>query len=188
MFISQVEESGSEDDADDYQPYIPIKQRKKMQMSKLAKLGRAKQLAKMEERKASSSEAGSDAEKSEPEVGPQAHVSLIDQHSRLKREEEARKETEREKILREEQRILESVKEKTALMGVGELAMGIQYTDPLKTGWKPPRYILNMPEERHARVRKRLQILVEGEDLPPPIKTFDGMKFPKSLDSMKSCL
>ncbi len=93
-----------------------------------------------------------------------------------------------------------------ALMGVAELAKGIQYSDPIKTGqvlsyslseghalhlvvgevisrsgrptgnsrfrWKPPRYILAMPEARHWRVRKKLHILTEGEDLPPPLKTF----------------
>ena len=47
--------------------------------------------------------------------------------------------------------------------------------------WRPPRYILAMPEERHWRVRKRLHILVEGVDLPPPIKTFREMKFPKAM-------
>lgn len=46
----------------------------------------------------------------------------------------ARKETAREKQLKEEEKILESVAEKTALMGVAELAKGIQYEDPIKTG------------------------------------------------------
>jgi ATP-dependent RNA helicase DDX41 len=46
----------------------------------------------------------------------------------------ARKETAREKQLKEEKKILESVAEKTALMGVAELAKGIQYEDPIKTG------------------------------------------------------
>ena len=46
----------------------------------------------------------------------------------------ARKETAREKQLKEEQQILQSVAEKTALMGVSELAKGIQYEDPIKTG------------------------------------------------------
>jgi len=29
-----------------------------------------------------------------------------------------------------------------------------------------------MPETRHQRVRKRLHIFIEGEEIPPPIKTF----------------
>jgi ATP-dependent RNA helicase DDX41 len=38
-----------------------------------------------------------------------------------------------EKQLKEEEKILESVAERKALMGVGELALGIQYEDPIKT-------------------------------------------------------
>ena len=38
--------------------------------------------------------------------------------------------------------------------------------------WEPPDHILAMPESRHERVRRRRHILVEGGDLPPPIKTF----------------
>lgn len=47
----------------------------------------------------------------------------------------ANKETELEKQLKEEEKILESVAEKKALMGVAELAKGIEYTDPIKTGY-----------------------------------------------------
>lgn len=43
-------------------------------------------------------------------------------------------ETAFEKQLKEEEKILESVAEKTALMGVAELAKGIAYTEPIKTG------------------------------------------------------
>ena len=46
----------------------------------------------------------------------------------------ASKETALEKQLKEEEKILESVAEKTALMGVAELAKGIEYKDPIKTG------------------------------------------------------
>lgn len=38
-----------------------------------------------------------------------------------------------EKQLKEEEKILESIAEKKALMGVAELAKGIQYEDPIKT-------------------------------------------------------
>jgi ATP-dependent RNA helicase DDX41 len=45
----------------------------------------------------------------------------------------AKKESAFEKQLKEEEKILESIAEKTALMGVAELARGIQYEDPIKT-------------------------------------------------------
>lgn len=44
--------------------------------------------------------------------------------------------------------------------------------------WRAPRYILGMSEARHDRVRKKYHILVEGEGIPPPIKSFKEMKFP----------
>lgn len=44
--------------------------------------------------------------------------------------------------------------------------------------WRAPRYILGMSEARHDRVRKKFHILVEGEGIPPPIKSFKEMKFP----------
>lgn len=36
-----------------------------------------------------------------------------------------------------------------------------------------------MPAARHERVRKKYHILVEGEGIPPPIKSFREMKFPQ---------
>ena len=57
--------------------------------------------------------------------------------------------------------------------------------------WKPPGYILNMPEERHEQVRKKNHIIVEGENPPPPVKTFkvsmvvsriSSRSFPKFTD------
>lgn len=45
----------------------------------------------------------------------------------------AKKESAKEKQLKEEKKILESIAGKKALMGVAELAKGIQYEDPIKT-------------------------------------------------------
>ena len=98
----------------------------------------------------------------------------------------AHKVSELEKQKREEESILHNIQETRALMSVGELAKGVVYTESLKTGWRPPRYILEASQSRHERIRKKLHILVEGEDVPPPIKTFREMKFPKPiLDALK---
>lgn len=171
------EDSNSNSDSDDnYVPYVPVKERKKMKEAKLLKLSRAHLLAKEEEK-----DSTHDEEEESSELGPNAHISLLDQHSKLKQEAQARIETAREKQLKEEEKILESVAEKTALMGVAELAKGVEYTDPITTGWRPPRYILERSEDKHNKLRRKLNILVEGEDLPPPIKSFKEMKFPKVL-------
>ncbi|XP_050398804.1 probable ATP-dependent RNA helicase DDX41 isoform X1 [Patella vulgata] len=174
-------ESDSSDD-ENYVPYVPIKQRKKQQIQKIEKkLGRTALIKTEEEKKESTNDEEENEEDPQVSVGPNAHISLLDQHSELKKKAEARKETAREKLLKEEEKILESVAEKKALMGVAELAKGIQYEDPIKTGWRPPRYIMNMPEAKHDKLRKKWHILVEGDNIPPPIKSFREMKFPKPV-------
>uniref|UniRef100_H3CUB1 Probable ATP-dependent RNA helicase DDX41 n=1 Tax=Tetraodon nigroviridis TaxID=99883 RepID=H3CUB1_TETNG len=112
---------------------------------------------------------------------PRSNVSLLDQHQHLKEKAEARKESAKEKQLKEEEKILESVAEGRALMSVKEMAKGIIYDDPIKTSWKAPRYILNMPDTRHERVRKKFHILVDGDNIPPPIKSFREMKLPPAI-------
>ncbi|KAK6185869.1 hypothetical protein SNE40_008012 [Patella caerulea] len=174
-------ESDSSDD-ENYVPYVPIKQRKKQQIQKIEKkLGRTALIKTEEEKKESTNDEEENEEDPQVSVGPNAHISLLDQHSELKKKAEARKETAREKLLKEEEKILESVAEKKALMGVAELAKGIQYEDPIKTGWRPPRYIMNMPEAKHEKLRQKWHILVEGDYIPPPIKSFREMKFPKPI-------
>lgn len=100
-------------------------------------------------------------------------------------------------------------------MSVKEMAKGIIYDDPIKTrlvldvlvtfiasfvlvvvahkcfmnppwSWSAPRYILNMPETRHERVRKKFHILVDGDTIPFPIKSFREMKFPPGCITLPS--
>lgn len=73
------------------------------------------------------------------------------------------------------------VAESTALMGANELAAGVVYTESIVTSWRPPRHIAAMSANRHKRVWKKHCIDVDGEDPPPPLKTFADMKFPRPL-------
>ncbi|CAH1642733.1 unnamed protein product [Spodoptera littoralis] len=171
--------SESEEDLDNYEPYVPVKERKKQQLLKLGRIGQLAAEAAAEPK--SSSDNDPDDETSQEEWGRRYNVSLLDQHSELKRLAEARALSAAERQAREEEHILESVAQSKALMGVAELAKGIQYEEPIKTSWRPPRCILELPEERHERVRRQLRILVEGDDVPPPIRTFQHMKFPKGI-------
>ena len=176
----EIKDSDSDNEEDDkFEPYIPVKERRKQ---KLLKLGRIVQLTSEATNVGkSSSENEMDDEGAEEAWGRKFNISLLDQHTELKKIAEAKKVTAVEKQLKEEEKILESVAEKKALMGVAELAKGIQYEDPIKTSWKPPRYILAKPLSRHEEIREKLRILVEGEDVPPPICTFKEMKFPKGI-------
>jgi ATP-dependent RNA helicase DDX41 len=68
-----------------------------------------------------------------------------------------------------------------ALQSSEEIATGIRYKEPLKTTWRPPRYIAEKSESFHEAVRSKWHIIVEGEDCAPPIKSFREMKFPKCI-------
>ncbi|KAG8578918.1 hypothetical protein GDO81_010664 [Engystomops pustulosus] len=165
----------SEDE--DYVPYVPLKQRKQQLLQK--RLQMRKKGVMEEEQKDSGSEHRGDED--DIPLGPRSNVSLLDQHQHLKEKAEARKESAKEKQLKEEEKILESVTEGRALMSVKEMAKGITYDDPIRTSWRAPRHILGMSQARHERVRRKYHILVEGDGIPPPIKNFKEMKFPAAI-------
>lgn len=175
----EEKEKLDESDNEDYTPYIPVKEKKKQQLLKLGRLvqltNEAKEIGK------SSSENEHDSDMNQEEMGRRYNISLLDQHTELKKIADSRKVSAVEKQLKEEEKILESVAEKTALMGVAELAKGIQYEDPIKTSWRPPGYVLEKPEYIHTAIRNQMKIVVDGEEIPPPLKTFKDMKFPKPV-------
>lgn len=173
--------SDDSDHNDKYVPYIPVKERKKQQLLKIGRIIQLTAEANTSAAAKSSSENEHDEELNEEVWGRKFNISLLDQHTELKKLAEAKKVSAVEKQLKEEEKILESVAEKKALMGVAELAKGIQYEDPIKTSWRAPRYLLAMPEYRREEIRDKLKILVEGEDVPVPIKSFKEMKFPKPI-------
>lgn len=175
----EEQKSDVESEDDNYTPYIPVKERKKQQ---LLKLGRIVQLSNEAATIGkSSSENEHDSDVNQEDMGRKFNISLLDQHTELKKIAETKKISAVEKQLKEEEKILESVAEKTALMGVAELAKGIQYEDPIKTSWKPPSYIRAKPDYVHEAIRQKLKILAEGEEIPPPLNSFKDMKFPKPI-------
>ncbi|KAK1373729.1 RNA helicase [Heracleum sosnowskyi] len=86
-----------------------------------------------------------------------------------------------ENIVQEEKDIVEHLSDRKALMSVHELAKDIKYTEPLKTGWKPPLAIRNMSIKACDAIRKKWHILVDGEDIAPPVKNFKDMRFPEPI-------
>ncbi|KAL1434619.1 hypothetical protein MTO96_011485 [Rhipicephalus appendiculatus] len=126
----------------------------------LGRLGRLHAIL-LEEKRDKSSTATDEDDDQRDEYGRKSNISLLDQHTELKKKAEARKESALEKQLKEEEKILESVAERRALMGVAELAKGIQYDQPIQTGWRPP--------------------CLPSEGIPAPITTFKEMKFPRTI-------
>ena len=86
-----------------------------------------------------------------------------------------------EKLAQEEAEILKSINDKKALMSVQELSKDVAYTHSIVTGWKAPAHIRVLTEEEQDDVRNKWHIIVEGVDVPPPIKTFREMKFPRPI-------
>ncbi|CAG8454707.1 10810_t:CDS:10 [Paraglomus brasilianum] len=166
---------------EDYVPYVPIKRRREKKLQKLVS-----QRDNRQEQKQSENE-----EEAEDDylAGPKAHVSLIDQAVEVKKQKaiEDSVKTDAQKKLEEEKAIMEAVAQRRLLASDRELAKGIIYTESVKTTWRPPRYILEKSEKDHDNVRQKFHIYVDGEDIPPPIKDFKNMKFPRSiLDFLKS--
>ncbi|KAK5644772.1 hypothetical protein RI129_006072 [Pyrocoelia pectoralis] len=179
-YRKEIKDDSDSDDSK-YVPYIPIKERKKQKLLKLGRLGQIKEAEQSKVKSSSENDSNIEDEDEDQAWGRKNNMSLLDQHTELKKLAEAKKVSAVERQLRKEEEILESVAEKKALMGVSELAKGIQYSEPIKTSWRAPRHILAMSEARHERLRSELRILVEGEDVPTPIRTFKEMKLHKGI-------
>ena len=139
-----------EKEGEDYVPYVPVRERRKQKLVKLGRIAVLKETEKTANSDLISSGASSAAEEETNEdiirkeaeiLAKSQETSLLLQHSQLKKLAEAKQESEVDKLLKEEDKILESVKAQTALMGAAELAKGVQYVDPIRTSWKVPRYI-----------------------------------------------
>lgn len=48
-------------------------------------------------------------------------------------------------------------------------------------GWKAPSHIRHMPESEMNEIRKAWHILVEGENVPPPVKSFKDLRLPEPM-------
>ncbi|KAJ7590787.1 P-loop containing nucleoside triphosphate hydrolase protein [Mycena floridula] len=163
---------------DDYEPYVPVAQRRQEKLAKLASRGlaadsereRSRTLKEQKER-----EDEADAESRRKERERRERTLLVEaQEVHSKQAAEDAKKT-------ADQMILDAIKSRRKLASDLELAKGVQYTTPLKTSWRPPRYIRERTEQDHQRIREKYHILTEGEDIPPPIEHFVDMKIPDPI-------
>jgi len=73
------------------------------------------------------------------------------------------------------------------LMSVQEIATGVEYTESMRTQWRPPASYRELGEQELQETRDKWHILVEGEDIPPPIRSFKDMRFPEPvLEALKA--
>jgi len=195
---SPKSEESEEDDS--YVPYVSVKERRRQQLVKLGKISETDAKTRVDalkEEEHFSSGTNSDHDDARagsggtgsggpgtPELARREEqvkeknkgVSLLEQHKELQEIAEEKKESLVEKQKKEEAEILARIAETTALKGVAELATGVTYTESIKTSWTPPRYIRSLPAGRHQRVWRKYCIDVDGDNPPPPLKTFQDMK------------
>ena len=192
-----------EEEDDDYEEYVPLKVRRaREEAARAAKRARLTGSAAPGDESSSSSagvvaghdrtsaagKPASDAASSRIptfELGTAREgVSLLDQArlaaasnagGNIFSEEERRRRMEADLLAQVEQVQVPS------LVSAKEHAEGIVYKEPLKTDWRPPRHIRERPQEEHEALRKKWHILVEGSNVPPPIKSFKDMRFPAPI-------
>ncbi|XP_068658621.1 DEAD-box ATP-dependent RNA helicase 35 [Aristolochia californica] len=174
---SPLEADEAVDNADNFVEYIPINKRRAMEAQKILRR-KGKEAA-----KAASATDNQDLDNDLIDFKPQeAKPSLLIKASQLKRDLPEISPT--EQLVQQEKEMIENLSDRKALMSVRELAKGITYTEPLPTGWKPPLSIRRRGTMASDSIRKQYHILVEGEDVPPPIKNFKDMRFPESILKM----
>ncbi|KAI3512697.1 hypothetical protein L1887_20015 [Cichorium endivia] len=149
---------------EDYVEYIPIAKRRAMEAQKIL------------QRKGQASTLEDETEKSKQvEMKP----SLLVKASQLKRDQP--EVTPTEQAVQQEKEMMENLSDRKTLMSVRELAKGITYSEPLPTGWKPPLPIRRMSQKACDGIRKQWHIIVDGDEIPPPIKNFKDMRFPEPV-------
>ena len=67
------------------------------------------------------------------------------------------------------------------LASAKELSEGTQYTESLRTDWRPFARHRALTAEQAGALRKKWHILVEGEGVPPPLASFADMRFPAGV-------
>ncbi|XP_042468596.1 DEAD-box ATP-dependent RNA helicase 35-like [Zingiber officinale] len=163
--------SEPQDEDDDYEDYVPVHKRRAMEALKV--LQRKSQSA-------SSVAAQSDDPSSDPRPPiAEAKPSLLVKASQLKRELPEVSPT--EQLVQQEKEMIEHLSDRKTLMSVRELAKGITYTEPMPTGWRPPLAIRRLSAAQADAIRRKWHILVDGDDVPAPIRNFRDMRFPEPV-------
>uniref|UniRef100_A0A7S3XUS9 RNA helicase n=1 Tax=Heterosigma akashiwo TaxID=2829 RepID=A0A7S3XUS9_HETAK len=180
------------EDDDDYEEYVPVKVRRQRERDALLekkKKFKSKKITQEEKEQVDEEATEAEAEAAE-EAKKQAEAEeqrkiLFDQAAEM-RKFNASLDQRKLKMSRQEQEELRMLQESSrvqtnALQSAKERAEGTTYKDVIRTGWRAPRYITALGEDYHQKLRDKWHILTEGEDMPPPIKSFKEMKFPQPI-------
>ncbi|KAJ1739360.1 hypothetical protein LPJ68_004760 [Coemansia sp. RSA 1086] len=161
--------------------YVPLKQRRQAKLDTIRqKLQNQGAYTALEDHVEPENDKESDDD-SVVAQGPQANTSLVDQISEMRKKHLLNEKTDEEKLREQEQALLEAIARKKQLATAAELAKGVKYTEPMHTSWKLlPRH-QNLTDSQVIQLRKLWHIIVEGQDVPPPLLTFKAMRFPQAI-------
>ncbi|KAJ1628414.1 P-loop containing nucleoside triphosphate hydrolase protein [Pavlovales sp. CCMP2436] len=173
----------AEEEGDDAPIYVPVKQRRANaeNAAKRTLQGRLKGVepAPVDAGKAPSGGGASSAVRAEE---PRRAQSLLDQRAEMIASNTLPKLSDAQERDEEDRKILESMDNSMRpLMSVAELAKGVVYLESVTTGWTPPSHIRDMSEEDAQDIRNKWNILVEGDDIPHPNKSFRDMRMPPAI-------
>ncbi|KAI0043555.1 DEAD-domain-containing protein [Auriscalpium vulgare] len=173
-----------DEEDDSYEPYIPVAKRREAKLAKLSSYGASAQkdkakLAKEAEEEREDEELEEERRREKTRKERTLLVEAQEVHSR-KNAEDAQK-TEAEKADEADAQILAAIASRKKLASDMELAKGIEYTETLKTTWRPPKHVRERTDEQNAKIREKHHIIVDGEDIAPPIDSFADMKIPVPL-------
>lgn len=109
--------------------------------------------------------------------------SLLETSHKLRLEALKNKKDELEEIRIKEEQILAQVSKalNAPLQSVKDRAKGIIYKENLKMIWTLPKKYKKLKKKYVDKIRNTFYIDVNGIDIPPPVKNFKDMKFPKPI-------
>jgi ATP-dependent RNA helicase DDX41 len=169
---------------DDYELYVPLAQRREQKLAKL--VARGTNVNRVKSRKQPKDEvehedAESEEERRKEKARRERTLLMEAQEVHMMKAAEDAQKTAVEKAEEADAEILAAIASRRKLASDLELAKGIEYTEPLKTSWQPPRYIRDKTEADHRRLREKYHILVDGDNVPPPIEHFSVRRPPSRV-------
>ncbi|CAN6247185.1 unnamed protein product [Urochloa humidicola] len=174
--------AANSDDDDTYEEYIPVAKRRAMEAERL-------RLLRISKPAPSSSASAAYLAMPPPPPPPPSHPSapapaakpsLLVTATQLKRS--APEVSATEQRIQQEKEVIENISsDNKSLRSVHEIAKGIIYTEPIRTGWKPPLRLRRMPLAKANELRRKWHIIVDGDDVPPPARDFRDLRLPEPM-------
>ncbi|KAI0747791.1 P-loop containing nucleoside triphosphate hydrolase protein [Daedaleopsis nitida] len=173
-----------DDEDDSYQPYVPVAQRRQAKLAKLTSWGanaEKDKVRRIQEEQEERDDAEREEERRREKARKERTLLMEAQEVHHRKAAEDAKKTTAEKAEEADAEILAAIAARRKLASDLELAKGVQYMEPMKSSWRPPKFVRNRPMEENRRIWEQHHIIVEGEDVPFPIDNFTDMKIPEPL-------